>query len=335
MDYHPSLTFLAGLIIIIVGAELLLRGALRVATMLKVKPIIIGLTIVSLGNSMPELAVGIAAATESKGTLALGNIAGSNIFNVLFILGFSAIIRPLPLDSFSMKLDVPVLIASELLLIGMAWDGALSFFEGLTLIFGATIYITALIKLSRRESTSIRKEFAAEYGAKLAKPPADFVLTKTKFNIALWNCLLLTVGIFLTVSGAKIMVAGASGIAQSYGVSDAVIGLTIVAIGTSAPELATAMVATFKNNRDVAIGNLIGSGIFNVLVILAIPILVAPNGINDISDEILLIDLPLAAIVAIVCLPIFKTDPLISRRQGIFFVVSYLIYPSTMLLLRT
>lgn len=131
------------------------------------------------------------------------------------------------------------------------------------------------------------------------------------------------------------MVAGASGIAQSYGVSDAVIGLTIVAIGTSAPELATAMVATFKNNRDVAIGNLIGSGIFNVLVILAIPILVAPNGINDISDEILLIDLPLAAIVAIVCLPIFKTDPLISRRQGIFFVVSYLIYPSTMLLLRT
>lgn len=334
MTPHPSITFLAGLVIIIVGAELLLRGASHIATLLKIKPIIIGLTIVSVGTSMPELAVGITAATEGKGTLAIGNIAGTNIFNILFILGLSALIRPLPLHLLSIKLDVPVMIATALVLIAMAWDGVLNRAEGMILISAAIMYTIALIQLSKRESTAMRHEFAEEYGADSVKPPADFALPKTKLNIGVWNGLLLTVGIFLTVLGAELMVNGATGIAKSYGISDAIIGLTIVAIGTSAPELASTMLATLKNDRDVAIGNLIGSGIYNVLVILGITTAVAPVGIN-VSDEILLIDLPLAAIVAIICLPVFKSDRLVSRREGMFFLISYLIYFSSLFLLRT
>ncbi len=334
MAPHPSITFLAGLVIIIAGAELLLRGASHIAALLKIKPIIIGLTIVSVGTSMPELAVGITAAAEGKGTLAVGNIAGTNIFNILFILGLSALIRPLPLHLLSIKLDVPVMIATALVLIAMAWDGLLSSAEGLALILAAIIYTLALIKLSKRESTAMRHEFAEEYGADSIKPSADFALPKTKLNIGLWNGLLLMIGIFLTMFGAELMVTGATGIAQSYGVSDAIIGLTIVAIGTSAPEMASTMLATLKNDRDVAIGNLIGSGIYNVLVILGITTTVAPVGIN-VTDEILLIDLPLAAIVAIICLPVFKTDRLVSRSEGMFFVISYLIYFSTLLVLRT
>lgn len=334
MTLHPSVTFLAGLVIIIVGAELLLRGASHIATLLKIKPIIIGLTIVSVGTSMPELAVGITAATEGKGTLAIGNIAGTNIFNILFILGLSALIRPLPLHLLSIKLDVPVMIATALVLIAMAWDGVLSRAEGLALIAAAVIYTIALIRLSKRESTAMRHEFAEEYGADTVKLPAGIDLPRTKLSIGLWNCILLVAGIFLTVLGAELMVNGATGIAKSYGISDAIIGLTIVAIGTSAPELASTMLATLKNDRDVAIGNLIGSGIYNVLVILGITTAIAPEGIN-VSDEILLIDLPLAAIVAIICLPVFKTDRLVSRREGMFFVISYLIYFSTLLVLRT
>lgn len=333
MELHPSITFLAGLIIIIVGAELLLRGASRIATLLKIKPIIIGLTVVSIGTSMPELAVGITAATEGRGSLAIGNIAGTNIFNILFILGLSALIRPLPLHLLSIKLDVPVMIATALVLIGMAWDGVLSQAEGLALIFAAIIYTIALIQLSKRESIAMRHEFMEEYGAESAKPPAGSIIPQTKLYIGLWNSTLLAAGIFLTVLGAELMVSGATGIAQSYGVSDAVIGLTIVAIGTSAPELASTMLATIKNDRDVAIGNLIGSGIYNVLVILGITCAAAPHGI-DVTSEILWIDLPLAAIVAIICLPVFKSDKLVSRREGIFFIVSYAIYFSSLLLIR-
>lgn len=333
MQLHPSITFLAGLIVIIVGAELLLRGASRIATLLKIKPIIIGLTVVSVGTSMPELAVGITAATEGKGTLAIGNIAGTNIFNILFILGLSALIRPLPLHLLSIKLDTPVMIATALMLIGMAWDGVLSQTEGLVLISAAILYTIALVQLSKRESAAMRQEFSEEYGAESAKLPADIIIPRTKLNIGIWNSLLLALGIFLTILGAELMVTGATNIAQSYGVSDAVIGLTIVAIGTSAPELASTMLATLKNDRDVAIGNLIGSGIYNVLVILGITCAVAPSGIN-VTDDILWIDLPLAAMVAIICLPVFKSDRLVSRREGIFFVITYIVYFSSLLMVR-
>lgn len=334
MTLHPAFIFLGGLVVIVLGAEMLLRGASRIAGMLGVRPIIIGLTVVSVGTSTPELAVGIAAAVEGRGVMAAGNIAGTNIFNILFILGLSALVRPLPLHLLSIKLDVPVMIATALAMILMAWDGLLSRQEGLALLFAAAIYTIALVHLSRKESPAMRREFAEEYGAQHTASPSRASLPGGNLGQGIWNALLLLVGMALTVLGAELLVFSASAIAQTYGVSDAVIGLTILAIGTSAPELATTLVATVKDDRDVAIGNLIGSSIYNVLVILGLTCMIAPGGI-DVSREILWIDLPLAALVAIICLPVFRSGQLVSRREGGLFVTAYLGYMGTLLFFRT
>lgn len=290
---------------------------------------IIGLTIVSIGTSTPELAVGITAAVEDRGALAVGNIAGTNIFNILFILGLSALLRPLPLHLLSIKLDVPVMIAAALALILMSWDGVLTPAEGLMLVASAIIYTIALVRLSQQESAAMRREFAEEY----VMPTSGTALPFSTLGLGVWNTLLLILGMAITVLGAELLVSRATSLARAYSVSDAFIGLTIVAIGTSAPELATTLVATLKDDRDVAIGNLIGSSIYNVLVILGLTCAVAPEGI-DVSREILLIDLPLAALVAIVCLPVFRSDQTVSRQEGAVFVAAYLIYLASLLFVR-
>lgn len=327
MSVHPAVIFLGGLVVIVLGAELLLRGATRIAAMLGVKPILIGLTVVSVGTSMPELAVGITAALEGKGTLAVGNIAGTNVFNILFILGLSAVIRPLPLQLQSIRLDVPVMIASAIALFVMALDGVLSRLEGILLVIAALAYTVALIRLSRRETAEMKQEFAEEFSAQALGAGRGLAR-------GAWNALLLVVGMGLTVLGADLLVAGAANLARTFGVSDAVIGLTIVAIGTSAPELATTVMATIKDDRDVAIGNLIGSSISNILVILGLTCVAAPNGV-DVSRDVLRIDLPLGAAVAIACWPVFRSDRQVSRREGAVFVTTYVVYLTTLVVLRT
>lgn len=332
MPLHPSLIFLAGLVVIVVGSEMLLRGASRIAALLGVKPIVIGLTIVSVGTSMPELAVGIAAAAEGRGALAVGNVAGTNIFNILCILGLSAAIRPLPLHLTAIRLDVPAMIATALALLFMASDGALSAAEGLLLLATAVAYTVALVRVSRHEPAAVRREFAEEFGAASmragAQPPVGHRWQ------AVWSGLLLVAGMAITVLGAELMVSGAARIARAFGVSDALIGLTIVAIGTSAPELATTVMATLKDDRDVAIGNLIGSSIYNVLLILGLTSVVSSEPV-DVSQEILRIDLPVAALVAIVCYPVFKSERRVSRREGVVFLLVYAAYLGSLLTLRS
>lgn len=323
MELHPVVVFLAGLVIIVVGGEMLLRGASRLAVMLGIRPIVIGLTIVSIGTSTPELAVGITAAIEGKGPLAVGNIAGANIVNILLILGLSAVIRPLPIRSLTVRIDVPVMITSALTLVVMAWDGVLSRVEGLVLLLAAIAYTATVVQLSRLESAAMRREFAEEYGASALKP-----------GRGAWHALLLLAGMGVTVLGAQLLVSGAAEIARDWGVPEAVIGLTIVAIGTTAPELVTTLMATLKNDRDVAIGNLIGSSIYNILVILGLTCVAAPGGV-DVSDDILRFDLPLAAAVALVCLPVFRSDRLVSRREGAAFVAAYLAYLAWLLFARS
>lgn len=326
MTLPPVVVFLAGLVVVVVGAEMLLRGASRIAAMLGVRPIVIGLTVVAIGTSMPELAVGITAALEGRASLAVGNIAGTNIVNILLILGISAAIRPLPIELLSLRLDVPVMIASALALLVMAWDGVLSRIDGLVLLVASIGYVVLLVRESRRESARIRSEFAAEYGP-------DVLLEKPGANTAVWNVTLLLVGMAVTVYGAELLVDGAVRIAIALHVSDAVIGLTIVAIGTSAPELGTTLVATYKDERDVAIGNLIGSSITNILVILGLTCVAAPDGI-EVGRELLRFDLPLAATVSILCYPVFRTDRMVSRTEGVLFVVGYVIYLSTLVFVR-
>ncbi len=326
MGLHPVIVFLGGLVVIITGAEMLLRGATRIAAMLRVPPILIGLTVVAIGTSTPELAVGLTAVHDGKGPLSVGNIAGGNLFILLFVLGLSALYRPLKLQLASVRFDVPVMIATALALIAMAWDGVLTRTEG-TLLVGASIaYFVTLVRLSRRESARMKREFAQEYSrhALHARPSLPQWA---------WNVALLAAGIALTVLGADLLVAGAVAIAKTFGVSDAVIGLTIVAFGTNAPEFTTTLVATLKDDRDVAIGNLIGSSITNILVILGLVCMAAPDGIA-VSDDVLRIDLPLAALVALACLPVFRSDQQVSRREGAFFVAAYLAYLASLLVLR-
>ncbi|MFO7180776.1 MAG: calcium/sodium antiporter [Pseudomonadota bacterium] len=327
MTLHPAAVFLGGLVVLVLGAELLLRGATRIAAMLGVKPILIGLTVVAIGTSMPELAVGITAALEDKGSLAIGNIAGTNIVNILLILGLSAAIRPLPLELRAIRLDVPVMIAAAIALFVMALDGVLSRTEGLILFVASIVYIAALIWLSRRESAAMKQEFAEEFSPQALGAGRGLAR-------GAWNALLLIVGMGLCVLGADLLVAGAVKLARIFGVSDAIIGLTIVAIGTSGPELATTVVATIKDDRDVAVGNLIGSSITNILVILGLTCVAAPHGV-DVSSDVLRIDLPLAAVVAIVCWPVFRSDRMVSRREGILFVTAYLVYLATLIFVRT
>jgi len=333
MSLHPALLFLGGLVIIVLGAELLLRGATRLATLLGVPPVIIGLTLVSVGTSIPELAVGVTAALEGNSGLAVGNIAGSNVFTILVILGLSAVVRPLPLHLLSFKLDVPVMIGAALTLIVMAWDGVLSRTDGLLLLIAALSYTLSLVLLSRRESPAMRREFAEEFGRATIAPEPDDAL-RSRWARGLWYLALLAVGIAMTLLGAELLVSGAVSLARAFGVSDEIIGLTIVAVGTSAPELATTLVATLKDDRDVAIGNLVGSCIYNILFILGVTSLVAPAGLA-VARDLFWIDLPLAAAVAILMLPVFRTGDSVSRREGGFFVAVYLAYMGSLLLWRT
>lgn len=320
--------FIGGLVVIVVGAEFILKGASYIAALLGIRPMVIGLTVVSLGTSAPELAVGITAVSQNSPEIAIGNIAGTNLVNLLLILGLSAAIRPLPLQRMSIRLDVPVMIFSAILIIIMALNGNLSRVEGLILFVLAIIYTLVLLRYSNMESWKLKREYSEEYSKN--------VLVKEKKNawVVLKNVVFLFGGIALAIVGSNLLVSGASEIARNLGVSEAVIALTIVAIGTSAPELVTTMVATFKNDRDVAIGNLIGSSIYNILIILGVTAMVSKNGIT-VSKQLLMIDLPLAAIVAIACYPVFKTSKMVTRNEGIVFVACYVLYITTLLIFRT
>ena len=256
-------SFIAGLIVVIVGAELIVRGGSRVGALLGVSPMILGLTVVAIGTSTPELAVGLTAAAEGNGGLAVGNIAGTNIVNILLILGLSAWIMPLKVQLLSLKLDLPVMVGSALALLWMAWDGLLSRQEGAWMVAASVLYTIAMVRLSRRESLPIQQEFSREYSAKNILPRVATLQGTV-------SVLMLLAGIVVVVVGAELLVSGAVDIAKSLGVSDAVVGLTIVAIGTSAPELATTIMGTLKNERDIAIGNLIGSSTYNILFILGV-----------------------------------------------------------------
>ncbi len=325
-EIHPALVFLGGLVIVVLGAELLLRSATRIANMLRVSPIVIGLTVVAIGTSLPELAVGITAATEGKGALAVGNIAGANILVLLLVLGLSAAIKPLPIQPYSLRLEVPAMIGAALALILMSLDGVLTRTEGALLVMAAVFYTALIVQSSRRDRRVVADEFQHEY----AQPQPPLAERGKQF---LLQGAVLAVAITLTILGADLLVAGATDLALAFGVSDAVIGLTIVALGTSSPELVTTVVATLRGDRDVAIGNLLGSGVYNILAILGTVMLVSPQPI-DVSRELLYIDLPVAAAVALVCWPVLRSGHIISRAEGLAFVAAYFIYMAVLLLTR-
>jgi cation:H+ antiporter len=295
--------------------------------MLGVSPMVIGLTIVSVGTSAPELAVGIVAGLEGKGGLAVGNIAGTNVLNLLFILGLSALLRPLPLHLQIFKLELPMIVVAAALMTILAWDGDLSRIDGGVMLLAGMAYTVALILITRKASPIAKEEFREEYG------PETVPHTQRNWRGERWYAVVLVIGIVLTVLGAECLVRGAVAIAQLLGVSATIIGLTIVAIGTSAPELVTTVISTLKDERDVAVGNLLGSSIYNILFILSIICLVAPSSL-PVEPQLLWFDIPLMAGVAIGAIPVFVTGKCVSRLEGGLGVGTYLAYLMWLVFLR-
>ncbi len=319
------LLLMLALATLIAGAELIVRGGTRLAARLRIPPIVIGLTIVSIGTSTPELAVGIEAALRGNGSLAVGNIAGTNTVNLLLIFGLSALLRPLALGMQTLRFDLPVMIAAALVLTLMAADGALTRFEGAVMVAAGILYTLAIIRLARRESPATKREFAQEFAARTRVSP---------FVDVAWSAAVLIAGIIVIVLGSDLLVDEAVALARALEVSDTLIGLTIVAIGTSSPELVTMIIGTLRNDRDIAIGNLLGSSVYNILFILGITCLV-PGQALQIDPNLVWIDIPVMAIATLSCIPVFLSDNQVSRKEGALFVTAYLVYLLYRLVVRT
>lgn len=307
--------FAIGLVILVVGAEVMVRGSSRLAAAFGVSPLVIGLTVVAFGTSAPELAVSLQSALNGQADLALGNVIGSNIANILLILGIAALTAPLIVASQLVRFDVPLMIAASALVYLMGLDGRLNRWDGLFLFLGIVAYTVWLVVQSRREGKAVQDEFDENYEAG----------NENGWYASLFNLALIAGGLFMLVVGARWLVDSAVTMARWWGLSELIIGLTIVAVGTSLPEIATSIVAVMRGERDIAVGNAIGSNLFNLLSVLGIASLFAPAGIT-VSSAVLGFDLPVMIAVAIACLPIFYTGNLVARWEGALFLSYYLAY---------
>jgi cation:H+ antiporter len=318
MDSVMLALFVAGLVLLIIGAELLVRGASRLAAALGISPLVIGLTVVGYGTSSPELAVTVQASLLGQSDITLGNVVGSNILNVLLILGISAMVTPLVVSRQLVRWDVPLMIGVSFLLLLLALDGKVGRLDGLLLFTGNVAYVVWAIRQSRKESARVRAEYAKKFGDGQTQSGERWLI-----QIAL-----IIGGLILLVLGSRWLVNGAVAIAQVLGLSELIIGLTIVAVGTSLPEVATSIVAGIRGERDIAVGNVVGSNLFNILAVLGLASAVATNGVS-VSTAALRFDIPVMIAVAVACLPIFFTGHVIARWEGALFLsyyVAYLLY---------
>jgi cation:H+ antiporter len=310
MDIITTGLFLLGLVLLIVGAELLVRGASNLAAALRVSPLVIGLTVVAYGTSAPELAVSVQSGIAGQGDLALGNVVGSNIFNVLLILGLSASITPLVVSRQLVRADVPLMIGVSVLFLLLALNGSISRLDGLVLFAGAIGYsIYTLLQSRKKQEPPITT-------------PTTHAQRRTSWPV---QVLFLLVGLGMLVLGSEWLVNGAVMFATALGVSELIIGLTVIAAGTSLPEVATSVLASMRGNRDIAVGNVVGSNIFNLLSVLGLTALVSPEAI-PVSASALAFDIPVMLAVMVACLPIFFTGYMIARWEGLLFLCYYVAY---------
>ncbi len=304
------LTAVAGLALLLAGAEVLVRAGTRVATRLGIPPIVIGLTVVSVGTSLPELAIGVDAARSGSPGLATGNIVGTNLVNLLVVLGVGALLRPVLFDRRTLRFDLPCMVGAALLLWVLARDGVLTTGEGVLLVAVAVGYTVAVVVLARRAPSPVPVGVPVTEGEPATARPG-------------WlDPVLLLGSIVVIVLGAELLVEGAAGGARALGVSEAVIGLTVVALGTSAPELVTTVVSTLRGNAEMAVGNVIGSSVYNIALVLGVTVLAVPQGLV-VPAEVLDADLVLMVGATLVALPLFLTGARLSRLEGGLMVASY------------
>ena len=304
---------LIGLILLYYGAEFLVKGGVNIATRLKISPLVIGLTLVAFATSAPELVVSVDSALKGMGNISIGNVVGSNICNITLILGLCAVITPLRVNRKLFRLDVPALILSCLVFAGFCYyTKGINRWQGLLFVIAIiayTVWSIAKAKQIEKKNMKIAHDAEEKFGSE-----REFPVT-----LAL---VLIAAGLAGLIGGAKLFVGCAVYIAKALSVSDAVIGLTIVAVGTSLPELATSVVAAIKGEKDIAIGNVVGSNIFNVLAIMGLAPLFRPLHAPGISP----VDLGLMVFCTLVLYPIMKTGYRISRKEGLFLLLVYVAY---------
>ncbi len=300
---------LVSLVLLYFGALGLVKGSSSLALKAGVSPLVAGLTVVAFGTSSPELVVGINSALSGHGNIAIGNVIGSNLFNICLILGVSALISPLKIKMQLLKIDIPVLIVSTIGFMLLFADRHINRLEGGILVVGIVLYTVLNIILARREKS-------AEVKAAFEQSIAD---QKMKWY---WSASLVLLGIAILIAGSELLVKGAVDIARSLGVGETIISITIIAAGTSLPELASSIVATMKKEYDIAIGNIIGSSIFNILAIVGIASVIKPLSAMAISN----IDLYVMIGATLLLLPFFRTNYTLKRDEGIFMIAIYLIY---------
>lgn len=307
------LSFVGGLALLVAGAELLVKGASRLAISLGLTPLVVGLTVVAFGTSAPEIAVSVGAVAGGQTDIAIGNVIGSNILNVLFILGLSALIMPLAVDRQLVRQEVPIMIGVTGLLLVMLRDRVLAMGEA-GLLFGLLVAYTAFVVIQSRRT--LRAGNAADEPA-----PAEDWASGRLVQVGL-----ILGGLVGLVVGAQLVVSAAVSFARALGVSDLVVALTIVAAGTSLPEIATSLTAALKGNRDMAVGNVVGSNLFNILGCLGIAGLVAgPSGLT-VAPSVMAFDAWVMMGAAVACLPIFLTGCRIARWEGAIFLAYYVFY---------
>ncbi len=308
-----TLLFIAGLAALTFGAELLVRGASRLALSFGLSPLVVGLTIVAFGTSAPEIAVAIDAAWSGQSDLTIGNVVGSNICNILLILGLGSLVAPLSVAGQVVRQEVPAMILASVIVIALAFNGAIGRIEGGVLFALLIGYLVFVVRQSRRAS----KREQSHYGEEM---PASRWDHHWAVQVAL-----VFAGLALLVIGAGWLVDAAVAFALWLGVDELVVGLTVVAIGTSLPEIATSVLAAWRGERDIAVGNAVGSNIFNLLGCLGLGAMFSPEGL-PIARAALDFDLWVMLAVAVACLPIFLARKRIARWEGVVFLAYYAAY---------
>ncbi len=302
------LSIALGLVLLYVGAEGLVRGSAALALRLGLTPLVVGLTVVAFGTSSPELVVSLQAALSDNGAIAIGNVVGSNICNVALILGLSALIRPLKVHTQLLRFDVPLVVVASVLLALLLLDGALGRLEGALLTTGIVSYTGYILWKARTMNSGLQEEFAEALPARQG---------------ALWRHVAFVVGgLGLLVVGANLLVKGAVAVAETLGLSKAFIGLTIVALGTSLPEMATSLVAAVRREGDIAVGNIVGSNVFNILAILGLSSLAHPLQTQGVA----MTDLVVMTAFAVLMLPLMRTGFQLVRWEGALLLALYVGY---------
>lgn len=320
MSLTIVLMFIGGLVALVLGAGWLVRGAAKLALSFGISPLVVGLTVVAFGTSAPELAVSAGAVLDGKVDIAIGNVVGSNILNVLLILGASAVITPLVVHLQLIRQEVPIMIAASVALLLMMLDGVVATWESALLVGAMVIYTVFLVWQSRRQSASADAEFEGE---------VDLNSTWDRHWSVQLGLILL--GLVALVTGSHFLVEAAVTTAKQWGVSDVVIALTIVALGTSLPEIATSVTAALKGQRDMAVGNVVGSNTFNILGCLGISGMLSTSGLV-VAESVIHFDAWVMLAVALACLPIFITGREIARWEGVVFLLYYAAYTAYLIL---